>query len=257
MSLEHLRQIYPVIQLIAGDFEVNAVRTGGDGKPIILLPGAQGTSEIFFKQLLAWGGKRNMLSLTYPPLTDPELLAENVVALANKLQLQSFDIIGSSYGGYLAQWISVKHGERVGKLVIGNSFQDPRPAQSPEKLQGLEVKSGDELKAEAVARLAAMPDNEFRHTMLDLVGSHQPASTLRSRMIAVQKAVPVPSLSIDNSRLLIIECDNDPLISAPMRDAIRLHYSGAKHCTINGGGHYPYLLKPDEYNAEVAAFLEI
>lgn len=47
MSLEHLRQIYPVIQLTAGDFEVNAVRTGGDGKPIILLPGAQGTSEIF------------------------------------------------------------------------------------------------------------------------------------------------------------------------------------------------------------------
>lgn len=263
MSLQQLRQTWPVktVRVAGTDVEVihtpgPGARTGPPGTPVVLLPGAQGTAESWLHQLLAWGRQREMLSVNYPGLADPAALADLVVEVANAQGLGVFDIIGSSYGGYLAQWIGVRHAARVRRIVIGNSFHDPRPSQSADKLAGLEGKTPDEVKSEALARLQAAPDSEFKQIMLDLMGQRQDAATLRGRMLAVQKAPLLPALPVPAQRLMLIECDNDPLIGPPVREAIRQHYAGARHCAIGGGGHYPYILKAAEYNAAVAAFLD-
>ena len=264
MSLQQLRNTYPVHHLQVAGHDIGYVRTHGSAAggrlPLLLLPGAQGTAEIFHKQLLAWGGAVDMLSITYPALTEPEGLADAVFGLADALEIAEFDVLGSSYGGYLAQWLAALGGargsQRVRRLVAGNSFQDPTPSQSADKLAALQAKSAGELRAEALARLQAAPEGEFKQTMLDLVGNQQPAELLRARMLAVQLARPVPPLHLDDRRLLLIECDNDPLIAPASREATRRHYPGAAVCAVAGGGHYPYLLKAPEYGAAVQAFLE-
>ncbi len=255
MSLEDLRSRYPLSSLEVGATTVELVRTGGSGRPLLMLPGAQGNAEIFFRQILAWGGDRDLACVTYPDWTDGRRLADFVQRLADRIGWQSFDLVGSSFGGYVAQWVAVLHPSRVRKLVVGNSFADPTPAQAPERLQALQAKDADTVKVEALARVEASPDGELKTVLRELMGRLQPATLLRSRMLAVQLAVPLPPLGISDDRLMLVECDNDPLIPPAMRQAIRALHPSATFASIAGGGHYPYISQAAAYNAAVGAFI--
>lgn len=254
MGLEQLRSTWPLSRVRVQGGDVDVVRTGGTGAPVILLPGAQGTAETFYKQLLGWGGRRPLVSVTYPPLTDGAALADFVAALANALDAERFDLVGTSLGGYIAQWVAARHPARVDRLVVGNSFCDPAPAQSADKRRALDRDAGV-IKAEALARIEGAPDSELKSVQLDLMGRCQPAATLRARMLAVQLAVPVPPLGVPDERILLLECDDDPLIPAPMRAALRHKHPGARHVALPTGGHYPYITQADAYGAAVGAFL--
>lgn len=255
MGLQEFRKSFAVTSVDVGGLPTEIVRSTGRASPVILLPGAQGTAEIFYNQLLAWGRDRDMVSVTYPAWTDTLALADHVVKLADALGFRTFDLIGSSLGGHVAQWTVARHSERVGKLVAGNSFADPAPSQSPDRLAALQSKAAEALKAEAVGRLEASPAGELRDVLLDLVGKHQPVDMLKSRMMAVQLTTAVPPPAIPASRVLLIECDNDPLIAAAGRAAIREHYAGAVCHNVSGGGHYPYVVKAADYNSAVGSFL--
>jgi pimeloyl-ACP methyl ester carboxylesterase len=254
MTLDDLRAAWPASSLRAAGHDLEVVRTAGAGMPVILLPGAQGTAETFYKQLLAWGGRRPLVSVTYPALTDSAALADVVAAVGDALDAERFDLVGTSLGGYIAQWVAVRHPQRVNRLVIGNSFCDPAPAQSPEKRQALD-RDADAIKAEALARVAAAPDGELKTVQLELMGRCQPAETLRARMLAVQLAVPVPPLGVPGNRILLVECDDDPLIPPPMRAALRAKHPDARHEALPRGGHYPYILQAEAYAAAVGPFL--
>ena len=93
--------------------------------------------------------------------------------------------------------------------------------------------------------------------MLDLIGQKQSPQAVRDRMLAVQRANVVPPLIFEGARLLLIDCDNDPLISSVMRESTRQRYPNAQHRTFTGGGHYPYILVPDAYNETVGNFLSL
>lgn len=255
MSLQQLRKVFAVTSVEINGTPTEIVRSSGRSSPVILLPGAQGTAEIFYNQLLAWGSERDMVSVTYPASTDCVALADHVVRLADALGFGTFDVVGSSLGGHVAQWIASRHLRRVRKLVAGNSFADPAPSQAPDRLAALQSKSADAVKAEAMGRLEASPAGELRDVLLDLVGKHQPAEMLKARMMAVQLTKPMPPPVITASRVLLIECDNDPLIAPAGRAAIRAHYAGAACHNVSGGGHYPYVVKAADYNAAVGSFL--
>jgi len=143
----------------------------------------------------------------------------------------------------------------VNRLVVGNSFADPAPAQSAERLQALQRRSAEAVKAEVLARVEASPDSELKQVQLELMGRCQSAELLRSRMLAVQMARPVPALGVPDERLLLIECDDDPLIAPPMRTALQQAHPRAASVVVAGGGHYPYIACAEAYDAAVGAFL--
>lgn len=257
MTLEQLRATWPTSTERVGDQDVEIVRTTGKGRPVIFLPGAQGTAETFYQQLLAWGGQRPLVCVTFPALTDGAELADFTIQLADAVGIEVFDLVGTSLGGYIAQWMAVRHPRRLHRVVVGNSFQDPTPLQSADRLQELQQQDAAALKAEVLARVQASPESVLKSVQLALIGQGQPAELLRSRMLAVQLASTVPALGISDEQLLLVECDNDPLIKAPVRQAIRERYAGAKSVVIEGGGHYPYIIRPVAYNAAISAFLEL
>lgn len=257
MSLQDLRRRWPAGTMRIQGEDLEVVRTTGGGRPVLLLPGAQGTAEIWFHQLLAWGDRRALVAVTYPALTDGSALADCVMAVADALGAPQVDMVGTSLGGYVAQWAAVRHPQRIGRLVIGNSFRDPAPAQSPEKRQALEDRTAAAIKDETLARLQAAPDTPLKSVQLDLVGNRQSAELLRSRMLAVQLAQPVPPLGVDDGRILVLECDDDPLIPAPMRAALRAAHPQARQVALPVGGHFPYVTQPAAYNATVGPFLDL
>ncbi|MFZ4649175.1 MAG: alpha/beta fold hydrolase [Rubrivivax sp.] len=256
-TLHTLSTTWPASSVTVDGHEVAIVRTtgSGEGLPVLWLPGAQGTAQSWCSQLLAFGARRTLVAVNYPIVGDGAALAALVVALADALGLPRFDLVGSSLGGYIAQWVAVNHAERLGRVVLGNTFCDPTPAQSPDKLAALEGRDAAAIHAEVIARLQALPEGPFKALQLEIVGRGQTPELLRARMLAVQRAVPVPALAIPDERLLLIECDNDPLIPPPMRAALRAAHPGAQAVVIEGGGHYPALLRTQAYDAAVAGFL--
>lgn len=255
--LAEVRQKYPVSTVDIDGVSVEVTRTHGVGMPLIMLPGAQGTSETFYRQILAWGDRCDVVSINYPAGGNAASQAAFLLRLIKSLAIETFDILGTSYGAYLAQWIALASPASVNRLVLGNGFCDPRPAQTPEKLQHLESSTPEAIKEEVIARLEKSPESELRSAMLDLIGQKQSPQAVRDRMLAVQRADVVPAMVFPGSHMLLIDCDNDPLISPEMREAMRQRYPNAQHSTIAGGGHYPYISASDAYNRVVAGFLDL
>jgi len=254
-ALELTRQKFVKESIDVNGVSVEIVRTRGRGQAVLMLPGAQGTAESFCHQLLAFGEDRDIIGVNYPGLDTVVAVADLLLALLARLGVQRFDLVGTSLGGYVAQWIAASQPRGLGRVVIGNSFMDPRPIQAPEKLAALQAKSPEELKREVVERLKGSPASDFRSIMLDLVGLQQPATQLIGRMLLVQRAAPLEADVPPDLPLLLVECDNDPLIPVAVREAIRDHYPNAERSQISGGSHYPFLLNPNDYNQAIGAFL--
>ena len=255
--LAELRKRFQLTTVDVDGVFVEITRTHGVGEPLFMLPVAQGTSETFYRQILAWGATRDVVSINYPAGKNAASQADFILRLIKSMGIEHFDILGTSYGAYLAQWITLASPAAVGRLVLGNGFWDPRPAQTLEKLQHLEDSTPEAIKAEVMGRLEKSPESELRSAMLDLIGQKQSPQAVRDRMLAVQRANSVPPLIFEGARLLLIDCDNDPLISPVMRESTRQRYPNAQHRTFAGGGHYPYILVPDAYNETVGNFLSL
>ena len=55
---------------------------------------------------------------------------------------------------------------------------------------------------------------------------------------------------------LIIESDNDPLVSPNLRRDLKSLYSDAEVYTFHNEGHFPYINAADEYNRVLRSFLQ-
>jgi pimeloyl-ACP methyl ester carboxylesterase len=119
--LQRLRATWPASTVEAGGHTVEVVRTtvsGADaGLPVLWLPGAQGTAESWCRQLLTFGQQRPMVAVNYPVVGDGPALADLVVAVADALGCERFDLVGTSLGGYIAQWVAVRHADVAGLLA--------------------------------------------------------------------------------------------------------------------------------------------
>ncbi|KAK3735179.1 hypothetical protein QZH41_018140 [Actinostola sp. cb2023] len=95
--------------------------------PLICLPPASGTSDVFFKQLLTLSslGYR-VISLEYPVYWTYTEWTEGFKKLLDYLHLDKVHLFGASLGGFLAQKFCemTAKNPRVQSLVLCNSFAD-------------------------------------------------------------------------------------------------------------------------------------
>jgi len=66
-------------------------------------------------------------------------------------------------------------------------------------------------------------------------------------LVAVPKSKQVTLLPLPPGRIVMID-DEDPVILPPMRAAVSERYAGVKHHAIAGSGHYPGILRANEYD---------
>src|SRR5687768_18011230 len=99
----------------------------GTGRPLILLHGGLGATEMFGPNLPALAKARQVIGVDLQghgrtadidrPLT-AELMAGDIAALIEHLKLEKPDIMGYSLGGGVALFVGARHPELVGRLVI-------------------------------------------------------------------------------------------------------------------------------------------
>jgi pimeloyl-ACP methyl ester carboxylesterase len=230
--------------------------------PLLLLPGALGTGDVFYHLLASLGDRYRLMAVTYPPIGDMVKLARGVVGLLDALELPQVDLLGTSLGGYVAQLVALARPARLRKLVLANTFYDPGLQQKrwPPPAEFCKISAQDVLAA-ARAQLAAgaepTPEHgDLKRVMLELVGAGQPAASVKAMRIAVLTAFPLGRVPLDDAAITLIDDDEDPVIAAPTRQQMRERYQNCRHIRIEGGGHFPSNLQPARYVAAVQDILQ-
>lgn len=233
--------------------------TQGPGKPVILLPGAQGTGLMFWKQMAALGAKYRLIAITYPGGTDPHRVAEELVALTQHLQIDAAVWVGSSLGGYLAQLVASRYAHTCSGLVLGNTFISAhRELSAFPSVQTVESTPAENVIAGARRSAQAMSDpalEELKELLLHHIGGQQPAENFKQRILCLLSHQPAPEANLPADRIMLIHSNDDPVIQEATFAELRSRYAGSDLLTLAGGNHYPYVLCADDYSRRLDQFL--
>lgn len=230
------------------------IDTGGTGEAFLFLPGTLGRADIFFAQIEALAPHRRILSVSYPDSGGVPEWSASLAVLLQRLGIARAAVLGSSLGGFLAQYFAAQHPGLVSHLFPGNTLADvgaPR-THLPYSLDLWQAPIEDLRAGFATsmsAARAAYPDwAEMFDLLLTEAGGRILENELRARLDAIKTGPVLPPLSNTAGSATTIESVDDPLIPPPMRDAVRARNAPAAAFRFLWGGHFPYLLRPALYS---------
>ncbi|HEY79779.1 MAG TPA: alpha/beta hydrolase [Caldilineae bacterium] len=263
-SLLTFRAQYPPqwVQVDGEDWEYAVF---GDGeKTILFLHGMMGAYDIWWQQMEVLAPDYRVISVTYPAVDTLEGMSKGVLAVLDAAGVTQTHVVGSSLGGYLAQYLVAAHPERIEKAVFGNTFP-------PNDLYA-------EKNAKLINILPFLPSwlvmTTFRGNIetqvypasgySELVRAYLLEQTYgrmsKAQVAARAKAVIEPFTPAHPHELgisvMIIEADNDPLVPEVLREQLKATYSAARVETLHDVGHFPYLNAPDVYTERLRAFFQ-
>lgn len=237
-------------------------RHAGEGKTLILLPGTIGDQNVFCKIFQELSSHFSVYCLDIPnaeSIEDILMLLDEFID--QKIQDQIF-LLGTSLGGWLAQYYAMRRPERVQALVLSSTFC-----------------SNDELRRESLriykisrfipwflfktvffSQLESMTpdyykdDDYLNYAKMNIEEMGKKRFRHRLGMNVDNPA----SLRVDGSiPKLIIYARDDPVIPKISNDEIKDTYTEAKIVELKLGGHFPYIFNSEEYVTELIDFLEL
>lgn len=227
----------------------------GSGPALLLIPGTLGRCDIFWHQIEALKDRLRIVAVTYPATGGVADWAQDLVALMDQLGIEKATVLGSSLGGYLAQYIAGVAPDRVERLVAANTLHSAIgiDQRMPYKLD-LMAAPIDDLRAGFGMGLGAWKDaHPDQADLVDLllmeVGGRILEPELRARLNALKTGPELPPPGLPAEKIVTIEADDDPLIPPEMRAAVRARLSPSVAYRFLSGGHFPYVARPAEYTA--------
>jgi pimeloyl-ACP methyl ester carboxylesterase len=227
----------------------------GKGPALVLIPGTLGRADIFWQQIDALKTRVRIVATTYPTTGGVADWAGDITALMDHLGIASATVLGSSLGGYLAQYIAGVAPDRVDRLVAANTLHSVVGADQrmPYALD-LDGAPIDDLRAGFQTGLngwrAMHPDqSDLVDLLLMEVGGRIPEAELRSRLKGIKLGPELPAPGLPSDRIVTIEADDDPLIPPEMRAAVRARLTPSVAYRFTSGGHFPYVARPADYTA--------
>jgi pimeloyl-ACP methyl ester carboxylesterase len=255
-NLADFQRRFPPIQWSVSGAKWTLRDTDQDAErvPLVLLPGAGGTGDTFYRTIDGLRDTRRVISLSYPALADANDLAAGVLGALSEVGIETFDICGSSLGGYLAQLCALRQPARVRRCMFANTFYDARWLQHKIPREKLFATPAEEHLGTTLAQLRSAGEEtaekaDFKRTMLELVGTEQTADMAKSALLAVLGATPLPKVELPEGRIAVLDTRDDPVVDEATREAMRERYLPSKHFRLGTGGHYPTLLNPTEFLA--------
>ena len=230
--------------------------TGGSGAALILLPGSLGNADIFYRQVLGLAPRFRCIAVDYPD-APADVLADGLAGLLDGLDLDRACLLGSSLAGYWLQVFGARHAARVAAMVLANTFCDAGELRQHPlfSIPVLESTPGEALKAEWLTRLEARVSDELRNVQIELLRDGQAGESLRLRLLAAASAPPTPVMPDGRFTVAVLDCADDPILTAQTRDAVAARYPTARRLTLPTGGHYPYVTRAREYNQFVESVI--
>jgi pimeloyl-ACP methyl ester carboxylesterase len=163
----------------AGDLEVGVIDAGG-GVPLVLVHGGESDRTQFATlrarlgtgiRAISYDQRDSGITVNPPVPYTLGVLADDLVALLDALGLQSAHLLGTSFGGAVAQHAALRHPERVASLILVATT--PSFAMGSAAIDQLLSMSHDD-RVNAVADFFFTPEGQAAH-------SARPAQTLTAR----------------------------------------------------------------------------
>jgi pimeloyl-ACP methyl ester carboxylesterase len=242
----------------------------GCGQHTLLLPaGGTRVPDMYLLLFDALEPYFRIVSPAYPPLPSMAGLVGGLAGILDAEQLEQVDILGSSFGGFVAQCFVRQHPGRVRRLILANTGA---PGTTP--LPALRV---------LIWLFARLPEaavrwgtgRKWRHWFIappeQQVFWYELIDELLARQLTKNDLVQALTEMDDYStryrfspsdlagwygRVLLIESAHDEAFPPSARAALRALYPQAEVRTFAGAGHAVMVTKPTEYVAAVRKFLE-
>jgi len=240
--------------------------------PLVFLPGALDGLEGSGAVAERLGAERRLIPIAYRPDDRFEGLMARILRAADEAGATRFDLLGQSYGGWIAQCLARLRPGRVRRMVLSHSFT-LRPGDrwrlrlGSRMLERLPPALMRPLLLKRV-RGALAPlrkaDPALLERQLATLGRDIARPAFRAKLAAQQRCMAeslgLPGIAeapgARGPPVLIIESDNDPLIGAGARKALRTRYPDAALHRFADAGHISAMVETDAYLAAVMAFLD-
>jgi len=235
----------------------------GAGPVLLLIPGTLGRGDIFWQQITALKDRVRILAVTYPNSGGVADWSGDLVALLDRLGVERATVLGSSLGGYLAQYLAADAPDRVTKLIGANTLCSVQglDQRMPYALDLMNAPIAD-LRAGFAQGLggwaAAHPEQaDLVALLMAEVNGRIPEAELRNRLNATKTAPGLPAVSLPRTDIVTIEADDDPLIPPEMRAAVRDRVNPGCAYRFLSGGHFPYVARPDDYTGLLEQVMDL
>lgn len=234
--------------------------------PLVFLPGALDGLEGSDAVAERLGAERALIRIAWRPDDRFDGLIARILSAADAAGAARFDLLGQSYGGWIAQCLARLHPQRVRRIVLSHSF-----ALRPGDRWRFRLASGL-LERMPLALIRPLLLKRIRRALAPLrridpalVDRH--LATLRHEMarpdfrgtLVAQQRCMAGSLMLQGrvtAPVLIVESDTDPLVGARARAALRARYPDAAVQRFADAGHISAMVETDSYLAAVKAFLD-
>ena len=247
-----------------------APRTDDDAPPLVILPGA--LLDASPALVARFGAARRVHSVRYSTATTMTALVDEIAAQLAAAGITHADVLGSSYGGWVAQCLVRRHPGLVRHLILVHTFAlratDARRFRLGLALwRVMPVAIMRKLGVIRVRRLLrpvqqAAPEEHARLEADLLAEIDSPAAFERLHrqnecMLESCTAFTVGpgDLAAYDGRVLIVESDDDPAIRPRDRAHLRAMYPQAQVRTFHGTGHVTARAAPEAFAETVESFL--
>jgi pimeloyl-ACP methyl ester carboxylesterase len=223
----------------------------GDGpRTLVLIPGAMGTASIFNPSLDKLATNLRVIVASTPAEPDVNVIADQLARLLDSHNAPKVDLLGTSFGGYAAQFFAARFPERIGTLILSNTMADPSFSPRRRPLEELQAEPADEMLGKAVAMIGKTPESPTRDTLLYQLGIEAP-EVFKARQVGLAMGGTAPMVDLTKINLVLVDTADDPVVAPPARDHLVERYSGSKRVTLERGGHFPYVVNVDAFVATV------
>ena len=251
--------------------------TQGSGPPLVLIAGFASGAWIWFSQVEELA--RNFQVITFDPRGvshsrfDPteapvvtiELIAEDICHILDELGLAKANILGASFGGFVAQEFALNHADRLDKLILACTSYGGMNHVPPKPEVLMSFAATDSLNSSERIRKYIQPafNDEFRENNKETV---ERVCRLRERNIVpepvyFQQLQAAMSFQKENeivkikAETLVITGIDDQIV--PMQNSVNLAklIPNSKLEIVKGGSHLFFIEEARRFNEIVRKFV--
>jgi len=261
-SLQGFRRRHALRQVQVDGVDWHYINVGEGETTILFLHGMAGGYDIWWQQIEALQQHYRVIALTYPPVHSLADLTRGIIAILKQERVVGFNVVGSSLGGYLAQYLVAGLPVRIQKAVFANTFPPNDIIVQKTRISGKLLPFLPEWvvmwnlrKTTTKAIYPASGRNELvaAYLMEQSHGMMRKAQFV-SRFHCVLDYFQPADQEASNVEIMLIEANNDPLVEKTLRELIKTTYPSARIKTLPGAGHFPYLNRPEEYTEILKEF---
>lgn len=247
----------------------------GTGEPLVLISGFASGAWIWYRQIEELA--KDFKVITFDPRgvgqsvisTDTtvsiEAIADDTARLLDELEIKKANLLGASFGGFVAQEFALKHSDKLKKLILAcTSFGGANHiAPNTEVLAAFAPQSGAS-SFERVRRFmlpaftkkfAAENNNEIEKVCKLREASDVPDAVYLQQLTAATTFNTENRLSVIKNETLILTGDSDLVVPPQNSENLAKAIPNSQLKIVEDGSHMFFIEKADVFNKTVKNFV--